>query len=92
MTARIGTLYDDWLKVSDTAFFLRVHEDSMADGIRGDLVLVEPCLTPESGDLVVTVVDGQSAVRRYAGASDLEVKGRVTALIRKYGDAGRAGR
>ena len=50
-----------------THFAMEVRGDSMIDdGIReGDLVIVQQQSTPNNGDTVVAVVDGEATIKRY---------------------------
>jgi repressor LexA len=87
-------------------FVMEVRGDSMIDdGIReGDLVVVQQQPTPNNGDAVVAVVQGEATIKRFYRrgpivelrpanaemralhfeAQDVEIKGVVTGLIRKY--------
>jgi repressor LexA len=95
-----------WLLRSGTHFVMEVRGDSMIDdGIReGDLVVVQQQSTPNNGDTVVAVVQGEATIKRFfrrgalvelqpanarmaplqIAAQDVEVKGVVAGLIRKY--------
>jgi repressor LexA len=48
-------------------FFLRVEGDSMVDAhiLDGDLVLIRPQQTAESGQIVVAMVDGEATLKRF---------------------------
>jgi repressor LexA len=59
-------LPSDFARHSDT-FMLRVTGDSMVGAaiLDGDLVLVRPQKTAESGEIVVAMVDGEATVKRF---------------------------
>jgi repressor LexA len=88
-------------------FVLRVVGNSMVDdGIwNGDYIVVEERPSPENGDTVVAVIDGEATVKRLyrekggkvrlqpanetmkpmlVPAKDIEVRGVVVAVMRKY--------
>lgn len=54
------------------AFMLRVSGDSMVDAaiLDGDLVLVRPQKTAETGEIVVAIVDGEATVKRFYKEAD----------------------
>lgn len=62
---------EDWLRVNDHSFFLRVRGDSMAEAIQpGDLVLVEPGVNVNRGEIVVAMLDEEATVKRFLPESD----------------------
>lgn len=62
---------EDWLRVNDQSFFLRVRGDSMAEGIQpGDLVLVEPGVQVNRGEIVVAMIDDEATVKRFLPEPD----------------------
>ena len=54
------------------SFMLRVSGDSMVDAaiLDGDLVLVRPQKTAESGEIVVAMIDGEATVKRFYKEAD----------------------
>jgi repressor LexA len=95
----------DWLSMGKDYFLLRVRGNSMAEAIQpGDMVLVERQSQPETGELVVAMIDDEVTVKRFYPSpdriilrsdnptyddivvqKDLNILGKVTALVRKYG-------
>lgn len=62
---------EDWLRVNDHSFFLRVRGESMAEAIQpGDLVLVEPGVNVSRGEIVVAMIDDEATVKRFLPESD----------------------
>lgn len=62
---------EDWLRVNDQSFFLRVRGDSMAEAIQpGDLVLVEPGIQVNRGEIAVAMIDDEATVKRYLPEAD----------------------
>lgn len=62
---------EDWLRANGGSFFLRVRGDSMAEAIQpGDLVLVEPGLHPNRGEIVVALIDDEATVKRFLPEAD----------------------
>ncbi len=48
-------------------FALRVQGDSMVEAgiLEGDVILVDPNLSPQPGDIVVALVEGEATVKQY---------------------------
>lgn len=62
---------EDWLRVNDSSFFLRVRGDSMAEAIQpADLVLVEPSPTAQRNEIVVAMIEDEATVKRYLPEAD----------------------
>nr|DAG47836.1 MAG TPA: hypothetical protein [Bacteriophage sp.] len=58
------------LKLSDKSFALKLFDTSMEPLIcKGDDIIVDPSLTPRPADIVIAVVDGSYAVRKYRAKS-----------------------
>lgn len=58
------------LKISDKSFALRLFDTSMEPSIcKGDDIIVDPTLEPRPADIVIAVVDGSYAVRKYRAKS-----------------------
>ncbi len=93
----------DFAPRGSSAFMLRVKGDSMVNAaiLDGDLIMVRPQRTAESGEIVVAMLDGEATVKRFyreSGrvrlqpendamtpiyASDVEIIGRVEAVVRR---------
>jgi repressor LexA len=56
-----------FLPRASDAFMLRVQGDSMVDAaiLDGDLIVVRPQRTAESGEIVVAMLDGEATVKRF---------------------------
>jgi DNA polymerase V len=59
-------LTDHLIKHPEATFFLRVRGDSMigAGIFDGDLLIVDRSLSPISGDIVISILDGEFTVKR----------------------------
>jgi DNA polymerase V len=55
------------IKHPEATFFLRVRGDSMTGAgiFDGDLLIVDRSLSPVSGDIVISVLDGEFTVKRF---------------------------
>jgi repressor LexA len=83
---------EEWMPVparwgGEGRFLLRVRGESMiGDGIHdGDLVVVDPRLAVENGEVVVALVDGEATVkrlRRRKGAVELEASNPIYPTLR----------
>jgi DNA polymerase V len=70
-------LHDLLVKNPAATFFIRVHGDSMrgANIRSGDILIVDRSLTPQSGKIVVALLNGEFTVKR------LHIEGKKISLL-----------
>jgi DNA polymerase V len=72
----------------EATFMLLAKSDSMREAgiLRGDLVIVDRSKSPQSGDIVIAVIDGGFVMRYLEDlpVRDLKVEAVVTGVVRKY--------
>ncbi|RYY89540.1 MAG: LexA family transcriptional regulator [Chitinophagaceae bacterium] len=70
-------LNEQLIRNKESTYYLRVHSDAMSGaGIRrGDVVIVDRSLAPESGKVVIAAVNGELLIRR------LELQNRRARLV-----------